>query len=408
MAQARLDLGRVQTFQALTVLSFRLLWSAGLFWYVNIMIEMVVLAWLILELTDSASQVALIGVCRLFPMFLVGLVGGSLADRFPKKRVMVGIQTVNVLVTAVMTVLIVTRAIQPWHVFLASLLMGTAWAVDFSTRRSYFAELVGTERLVNAISLDTAAFTGANMVGPILGGALIPVVSFGGAYALMLLFYLAGFALLLMMRPPEASRPSAPAGNVLDQVVEAMRTLRSNRILWVAFVVTVAMNFFCFPYFQMVPVIARDELGVGSLGYGILAAAGGLGSLISSLAIASREVRRKGLLFSTGSLVVLVAVILFALSPLYSLSMVLLFVGGLAATGFGAMQSVIALEAVAPDKRGRAMGIIALGIGASPLGLWITGNLAEAFGPRAAVAAMAGTGLLVLLALRWRFAELRG
>ena len=161
---------RFQTFRALSNPTFRRLWFAGWVWYVNRMMEMAVLSWLVLQLTDSPSQVALVGVFRMAPMFLLGLIAGSVSDRFPRKYVMISTQFVNLGVTAGMLAVLVFGQIAPWHAFLATFLTGCAWAVDFSARRAYFAEIFNGDALTNAISLDVVALTGSSIIGPPVRG----------------------------------------------------------------------------------------------------------------------------------------------------------------------------------------------------------------------------------------------
>lgn len=408
MTQAQIDsASRVSTFHALSHPVYRRLWAAAWLWYMNRWIEMVVLSWLVLDLTDSPAQVALVGVSRMTPMFLLGLIGGSLADRFPKLKVITATQIVNLAVTIGMMLVILSGGVQPWHVFLASFFMGMSWTIDFSARRSYFAELFGPDRLINAISLDAAAMTGSGIVGPLIGGTLISLVGFGGAYGLMVGLFGLGLVMLLTIRAEGVERPLMATGSVFSQVTEAIRTIRTNRMVWAALSVTVALNFFGFPYIQMVPVIAWDVLGVDALLYSVLSAGAGVGSFVTSLIIASRGVLRQGTLYSLGATLMLFSVVLFAFSPYYVLSLLLLVVAGMGMAGFATMQPAIILQAMPPEMRGRAMGAIALGIGASPLGMLIVGNLAEVVGPRMALGSMAGAGVVVMLALRLWLPELR-
>ena len=365
------------------------------------------LSWLVLEMTDSPLMVALVGASRMLPMLLLGLVAGSLADRFTKKRVMVASQVLNVVVTSSMTLLIFTDVIQLWHTFLASFLTGVVSTVDFSARRAFFSEIFDERGLVNAVSLDAAAMTGSGLVGPLLGGSLISLAGFEGAYAVMVGALLVGFALLVSLRTTNVARSSAPAASVATQLVEAVRIIRTNHTIWAVVVLTAAFNFFAAPFLQMLPVVARDVLGVGSVLYGVLAAATGLGATTGSLIIATLGVRRTGTVLSLGATLMLTGIFFFALSTLYPLSFVLLFVAGLGMSGFATMQVAMVLRAAPPEMRGRAVGAVALGIGSAPLGVVIVGQLAEAIGAQVALALLTGTGILVVNVLRWRLPVLR-
>lgn len=381
---------------------------AGWVWYVNRMMEMAVLSWLVLELTDSPSQVALVGVFRMAPMFLLGLVAGSVSDRFPRKYVMISTQIVNVVVVGGMLAVLVGGDVEPWHAYLATFLTGSAWAVDFSARRAYFAEIFRGDALTNAISLDVVALTGSSIVGPLFAGTIIELVDFSGSYALMLGLYVAvGWVLFTIPKTESMGEEKMP---VLRQLKESVTMLASNRALVAALTITVSLNFFGFPFLTMVPVIGRDVLGANAFLYGILAGAAGVGSLTGAIIIASRQIRNHGQVYSLGSAFMLGIMVLFALSEWYTVSLVLLMVAGLGMAGFATMQPTIALRAVSPEMRGRAMGAIALGIGASPLGMLTVGWMAEPenLGPQMALAVLTGTGFVVVMVLRLLLPELRG
>ena len=157
----------------------------------------------------------------------------------------------------------------------------------------------------------------------------------------------------------------------------------------------------------MVPVIARDTLGVGSALYGMLASSAGLGILTGTILIAGHTIIRRGTAFSIGAMLMLGAVFLFALSPFYVLSILLLLLGGLTHAGFVVMQPVLVLHSVPSALRGRAMGALALCIGVGPLGVLVIGLLAESHGATLAVTIMSGTGFILMNILRVVFRTLR-
>ncbi|MFH1560249.1 MAG: MFS transporter [Chloroflexota bacterium] len=398
---------RFQTFQALANPAYARLWGANWLLYIARMIELMALSWLVLELTDSPARVAFVGVSRMLPMFFLGLVAGSLADRLSKVGALVGVQALNMVVGCSVMALLISGNIEVWHTYLAIFLTGTGWTLDFAARRSYYSELFDPGGLVNAVSLDTASLMGSMMLGPLLGGSLIALVGFSGTYAVMVAMYLGGLVLILSLVKYGVTRNSAPKGSIVSQVTEAIQVVRGNRSIWAVFLVTVALNFFGFPYLQMVPVIARDVLGVREVLFGILMSAAGMGALVGSLLIASSRVSRQGTVYSLGACLMLAALLLFALSQVYIISIVLLFVAGLGTSGFATMQVTIALRAVSPEMRGRAMGAVALGIGASPLGMMVVGPLAEVLNTQVALALLTGSGLLVMTIMYWRLPELR-
>ena len=171
--------------------------------------------------------------------------------------------------------------------------------------------------------------------------------------------------------------------------------------------ITVTLNFFGFPYMQMVPVIARDVLGASAALYGVMASAIGIGAITGSLFIATGLFHRQGSTYSLGAILMLVAVFSFSFSQVYPLSVALLFIAGFGMSGFAIMQPILVLQAAPPGLRGRALGAVALGIGVSPLGIILVGQLAEILGPQTALSILTGAGILVVTALHWRYAVLR-
>lgn len=394
------------TFQALREPRFRLIWAASWCYYIARMGELSTLLWLVLELTDSPSKVALVGVFRTAPMFLLGLVIGGLADRLPKLRLIATAQLLNTAAAGTVLLLLVTDSMQYWYAYVAVFFTGVAWTTDFSCRRLLFSELFAERRLVNAISLDTAVQTGSNMTGPLMAGVLISLSGFVGAYVGIMLFYFIGFLLILFLRMPSLPAATGPAPSPLSQV-QALRSLKNDPVIWATLMITVTLNFFGFPYMQMVPVIARDVLGANAALYGVMASAIGIGAITGSLFIATGRFHRQGTTYSLGATLMLVAVFSFSFSQLYPLSVALLFVAGFGMSGFAVMQPILVMQAAPPGLRGRALGAVALGIGVSPLGIILVGQLAEILGPQTALSILTGIGILVVTALRWRYAVLR-
>ena len=394
-------------FQSLTNPAFRRLWFAGWLWYINRWIETITLSWLVLQLTDSPSQVALVGVSRMAPMFLLGLAAGSISDKFAKKPILITSQIGNLLVSLVLMLVLIFGSIQAWHAFVATFLTGVSWAVDFSVRRAYFATIFPNNRVEYAISLDTASLTGSSILGPLLGGGTIAIAGFTGAYALMVGLYIAGLVLLIFVHTPRGVTSSEGDGNTITQILKVFRLARSNQQIWAVVIVTLALNLFGFPYMQMVPVIARDVLGASEVLYGVLGSAAGVGSLLGSLVIASRRFRYQGAVHALGALLMLIAVFFFAWSTVYPLSLICLFLAGIGMSGFAIMQIVMVLKAAPPELRGGAMGMVALAIGASPIGLLVVGQLAETFGPQSALRLWSGLGAVVIFTLYWCLPGLR-
>jgi MFS family permease len=225
---------------------------------------------------------------------------------------------------------------------------------------------------------------------------MIEVTGFAGVYLLLMAVYLLALGLILQVRV-NLPGPAATAQPIWQSLVSGIRYSLHNRVVLGVLCITVIMNALAFSYVQILPVVARDHLGVGPGLMGLLASADGMGTLIGALLLAALgNLRSHGRIFALGALLELVCLLAFATSPWYALSFVLLLGVGLGNAGFSTMQSTIILLSAAPGMRGRAVGILGLCIGSTPLGLLELGAVAATVGTPAAIAINAGLGLVLL------------
>ncbi len=395
---------RVGVFSALHDGTFRRLWAASWAYYTYRAMEFAVLSWLVLELTDSPAMVALVGVSRAAPMFALGLFAGSVSDRFGRKWVMASAQALSFAAVAALTWLLLTDRVVPWHAFAAIGVTGTAWALDYTARRAYLASLFEERSLTNAMALDTGVLISSNLTGPLIGTALIRWSGFGGAYAAIALLSALTVALVLTARTDRAPGQRA---NPFNAIAEAVAVTRRRRPILAAVLVTGSFNLFGWPISTQIPVMARDELGASEVLFGVLAGGLGAGALVGAILLASFNPTRRGSVYSLGTLLFHVAMLGFALSPWYPLSVGMLLIAGVGLVSFGIMQPLLVLEVVPAELRGRAMGALALAIGMGPFGMTMVGFLAEVLGPRVGIAALSVVGMAAIVALRAKFAVLR-
>ncbi len=384
------------TLDALRSGAFRSLWVSGWLWDSARLMEITVIPWLALELTNSAAQVAFVGVFRMAPMFLLGVVAGSLADRFPTKRIMLAAHALGTAVSVLILVVIWVGKVEAWHLLLLSFAAGIAGAMDFPAKRSYLAQHFSGSSLINALSLESVAFQGSNIVGPLLGGSLIALAGYKTTFALMAALHLVDLLFLLTLPDRHGSCSPASPSSMDQRVLDVARVLWADPAIRTVLLTTMTLNLFGFPCMQLLPVIARNTLGVGSSLYGAMRAVKGLGSLVGALAIASLSVRRKTYTFILGSAAMLACWFVLGTSRVYSLSLALLFLAGLGQVGFGTMQSTIVLHSAPEELRGRAMGAVSLAIGVGPIGTLMAGALAETLGAERAILTLSATGLLVI------------
>ncbi len=374
---------------------------------------MTTLSWFVLEKTDSAFYVGLVGFFGMIPFLLLGIFGGFLADKLDRKKLIVVTQFLNLTCAVGMVVLIMLGLVQYWYAYVAIVIPGIGWSLDMPSRRSLVMDIMGPSGLTNGVALDSVGMHTSKMIGPAVAGALLAFTGVGGSYLVLTLIMSVGCFLMLFVDQPERLRSDTEdlrgdlkesssqnyhvVNQLLNNLSEGFRYAFSNQTVVAVIVITVFMNLLLFPYMQMVTVISKNVLNVGPLLMGVLMASDGLGALIGSTLIASRQgMRYHGRVFLYGSLVSLVALLLFSLSKWYLLSLPLLLLLGIGTSGFGTMQSTIVLLVSKPEIRGRALGVVTLAIGAGPIGALVVGAVSEWSGPSNALMFNALVGFLLV------------
>lgn len=378
---------------------YRRLWLTGIIYYHAYAFEMVVAGWAVLLMTGSPFAVALVGFCRSLPMLVLGLVLGSLADRVRETTLILLVQVAALIAATILALLFLTGLVQFWQVCLLTAVFGCGWACDFSARRSLLARLAGAERAGNALSLETMTNVGNKVVAAAFGGA---VLALGGprlAYWWLVVVHLAAVAAIVHLRrrgvrvpPPE--RATVP---LIGLVRLGWTTSVHNPTVRGVLLITVVMNLLTFPYQQLIVVVARDILAVGSGRMGVLAGIDGLGSITMAGLLAFGALRfRPGRVFLFGALGTTVLVLVLANSHLYALSLALQIVVGVCHGAFASMQPSLIIGATEPHLRARAMGMLAMAIGMGPLGILLAGSLSTLVGPSATLTGMALTSLALM------------
>ena len=379
---------------------FRIIWYVGSIGEFGRRMELLVLSWLVLQLTDSYFQLGLVLAFNNLSRPLVSMFTGYIADRFPRAKVLLAGQLINVLTTAgLLTVMAYDfDLIEPWHVFGAVFIMGLTKAIEDPSRRTAIFDIVGQRRLVNALSLDVISNNVGKMAGPVVGGILLDTVGFTGAYTFLIAVHIANLGMMTRLRIPDY-RAAAQIEPVWRSLGVAVRYARRSQVLVGLFYITIVMNALAFPFQQFIPAIGRDHLGVGVILVGLLVAADGFGQLAGAGIMAiSRDLRYHGRVFVVGSVGVLLMGVIFVWSPWYALTFGLLTLSGIFQSGFSTMQSAVTMLATPHDMRGRMMGLLSVCIGAgTPLGALEMGAVAAAVSIQWAIALNAAAGLLLLL-----------
>ena len=378
---------------------FRLLWITRIVYEFSFRMELLVLGYLILRLTDSPFQVGLIAMFLFAARPFLAPFAGLIADQLDRQHFLVAVHAAYSGVATMMLVLLITDVIQPWHVFLGILLQGSAKALDDPSRRTAIYDLAGPERLGNAMSLEMMTQTGGRIVGPLIAGILIAWAGFTGAYSAILVLDLTALMLIFRLKLPMRPLRSATQSPVWQSLREGIGHSLSNRMLLGVLLMSLTANTLVFPIEFFIPVIASELLSVGPVLGGILGSAASIGALMGALLISTtRDARYFGQIFVGGTLLFTLSMVSVAWSPWFAVSFTLLLLGGVGDAGFSTMQSTILLLVSAPEIRGRAMGAQGWVIGMGHLiGGPEVGAVASAFGMALAIGVNAGAGIFFIL-----------
>ena len=373
------------------------MWAAGGLDNTGRWMDVVVMGLLVLEMTDSAFQVALLFVFRWLPMLAFALISGMVADRANRWAIMMVSRMVAVATTGAILALVLTGAVEPWHVFIASFFLGWLFVLEFPSRRSLIYDFVGSDRIVSAMSLETINMTLGRFMGPFLAGLLIELTDFSGTYIVLMVVYIVAFVLILVMKGRGPVRAPSPYA-FWSTVSRGFKYSVNNSVIRSVLVITLIMNSMAFSVESLFPVVAKNHLGVGAGLTGILISAQAIGSLAAASVIASLAVvRYHGRIFALGLVLQLISLLFFALSPWYPVSFLMLMLAGLGAAGYSTMQSTIILISSEPEMRGTALGMLGQCIGVAAVGGLAVGVVANYFSAQAAVAMSVSLGLLLLI-----------
>jgi MFS family permease len=347
--------------------------------------------WLVLTLTNSPFDLGLVAAVQFVPVLFLGLFGGVVADSLPKRPTLIATQTVMMVLAFVLALLTVTGVVQVWMIVVLALLLGCANAVDMPVRQSFVIEMVGREDVANAVALNSAMFNLARIVGPAVAGLTIAVVGIAAAFLVNGLSFVAVIAALLLMRDSELRalvRGPVPhtAGEVMSHLAEGLAYVRRTPLLLMVIVVvgivsTVGLNFTV-----VFPAYARDTLGQGAAGYGLLMSSLGLGSVVAALTLAARG-RATPWAIVAGAILLGCAEMALAPTTMLGVALLLGFAVGLGTVTMAAhANSTIQLGA--PDAlRGRVISLYTtVFVGSTPIGGLATGAVASAIGIPAAIA----------------------
>ena len=357
--------------------------------------------WLAYDLTGSPFLLSLVGAMQFVPVTFFSLFAGVMIDRFPKKKLLLLTQALAFTVTLVLAILVWTDHVVFWHLLVLSFLLGLVTTLDMPARHAFAVEMVGSSDLMNAIALNSTVFNLARVIGPALAGILMGSIGLAACFFLNAISYAIVFVSLLFVRPISQAKPQGDRPGVIATIQDGLRYIGANRALLQTLVLIAIVGTFAPNFGVLVPVFAREILGLQESGFGFLMSALGVGSLAGALTIASlsRSGPSRSILawgpVATGILIILTGATGW---PVWTAV-------GLALAGFGFIlfntSGSSNLQMITRDEyRGRVMSVYALVLGGtSPLGNLYAGLFADQLGARAGFYAC-GLAILILVGLK--------
>jgi MFS family permease len=394
-----------RSFNSLEVPNYRRYFAGQLISLSGTWMQTVAALWLILTLTDSGVAVGLTTALQFLPMLLIGAWGGLLADRIPKRRLLIATQMLMAVPAIGLFAVTATGVVTPWMVYLAVFAMGSVNAIDNPTRQSFVYEMVGPGRVVNAVSLNSVIVQMARIVGPALAGILIAAFGVVPCFALNALTFVAMIVALWGMDPrglhTEPVAPRAPGA-----IRAALRYVVRTPELAVPLALMALVGTLGFNFQVVLPLLAKFSFDGGATTYAAMVSAMAVGSIVGAL-INGAHGQTGPRLIAAGALAFGVLGLLAASMPVLALELPMLALLGAAAVTFAATINSTLQLAVSPEMRGRVMALYSVVfLGSTPIGGPLTGWLAETYDPRVALLLAGATGLLAAWLARASFARL--
>ena len=377
--------------------NFRLFWSGNFLSNIGTWMQNVAQGWLVLELTNSAFWLGVVGFAGSIPFLLFTLFGGVIADRVDKRRLLLVTQTAAMILAFLLATLAWFKWIGVWGVASIAFLNGVAMAMNAPSYQALVPRLVKREDLTNAIALNSAQFNMSRILGPTLGGYAMLLFGVAGNFLLNGFSFLAVIWALLRIRYPD-ERLSRHEG-IWESLRSGFSYLRSNRQMFVLIWMTAAASLFGIPFLTFIPYFAKVQLNVGESGLGWLLAGSGLGAVLGAMTVAVLgTIRHRGKVLSLCGVVFFAVIICFSYSQWFPLSECLAILEGYSGILMISCFNVSIQHLSSDEMRGRVMSIYATSfLGLPPLGALLAGELSRHIPTGHALALMASMAMMAFL-----------
>ena len=389
-------LASVVAYDALRQPGFALLWISTSVNFSAFFLRSTIQGWLVLQLTNSSTWVGLVNALPVIVTAPLSFIAGAIADRGDARRLLIWTRAASASTCFLTAFLITAGVIDVYQMLFLATILTAAFYLGFPANQTYILALVGGERLLAANSLVTAFGFGFNFIGPSLAGYAAAELGIDSVYYALGLAYLVAM-LTLLQTPPAPASDARPAANMLRDVFAGIAYVRTQTgLAWVYYVALLGIS--GSPFLAILPAMARDELGLGAAGFGLIAGSQGVGSLVASTVMLARgQVQRKGVAMVAGAVIWAMGMILIG-----SAQEAWQAIAAGALMGFSpplwmnSAQTVI-MTAVPAAMRARMAALFALSFQMVPLGYLLGGVLADALGPGPALQLLGAAGILLHL-----------
>ena len=367
---------------ALKVRNFQLFFAGQMISLVGTWMDNIAEAWLIYRLTGSSLKLGTVGFCSQIPVFLFAPLGGIVADRYNRHRIIIATQTLSMILAGILATLTLTHKVQVWHVFVLAALMGVVNAFDIPARQAFLSDMVGRENLMNAIALNSSMFNSARIVGPAVAGILVASIGEGWCFASNSLSYIAVICGLLLMKLKYTPRAGARDKSPIQDIVEGFRFVQEAKPIRYLLLLLGLVSLVGMPYSVLMPIFADRILHGGARGLGILMGATGVGALAGALTLALKKgLRGISRIISYCALGFGTSLILFSFSREFWISAGLLIPVGYFMMVQMASSNTL-LQSMSPDHlRGRVLALYSMMfMGMAPFGALFAGAIADRIG----------------------------
>ena len=361
--------------------------------------QMLARGYLVYDITDSAALLGFVSAGMAIPMLFLAPFGGVIADRVERKRLIQGGQVIVAMFALVIGAAIFTDRIEWYHLLIVSILQGTVWTFMMPARQAIIPQIVGPERIGNAMALNAAGMSAMTLLAPAVAGGLYALAGPANVYFIISGLSLLSVALTTLVPKPTRSAPASRKRDMFRDIGAGLVYIKGNSMVLVLLIMGLATTLLASPFRMLLPVFVVDIYNRGPDSMGLLVAIMGGGSLVGSLAIAALGDWRRGMLLIIGSFVSGIALLLIASFPFYYAAAVIMVLVGLGDAGRRTINMGLIMEVVEDQYRGRVMSVFMMNFGLMPLGVLPAGMIADALGGQMAIAILGVLLILVTLAV---------